>query len=75
MAKNGQLCAAGVGQTSRVDSLKHAIDKAKAFGFDLRGAVMASDAFFPFADCVELAGKEGISAIVQPGGLFVIKNR
>jgi phosphoribosylaminoimidazolecarboxamide formyltransferase/IMP cyclohydrolase len=67
-AKNKQLLSSGVGQTSRVDALKQAIDKAKNFGFDLEGAVMASDAFFPFPDCVELAGKEGIKAIIQPGG-------
>ena len=68
LAKNGQLIASGVGQTSRVDALMHAIDKAKSFGFDLNGAVMASDAFFPFPDCVEIAHKEGISAVIQPGG-------
>lgn len=68
LAKNGQLCASGIGQTSRVDSLKQAIAKAKEFGFDLNGAVLASDAFFPFSDCVELAAAEGITAIVQPGG-------
>ena len=60
--------ASGVGQTSRVDSLKQAIDKAKSFGFDLKDAVLASDAFFPFSDCVEIANKVGIKAIVQPGG-------
>jgi len=63
-----QLLASGVGQTSRVDALKQAIEKAGAFGFDLRGAVMASDAFFPFPDCVEIADKAGITAVVQPGG-------
>ena len=68
IAKNKQLCASGIGQTSRVDALKQAIDKAKAFGFDLKGSVMASDAFFPFADCVEIAHKEGITAVIQPGG-------
>lgn len=68
LAKNGQLCASGVGQTSRVDALRQAIDKAQSFGFDLQGAVLASDAFFPFADSVELAHKAGIEAIVQPGG-------
>jgi phosphoribosylaminoimidazolecarboxamide formyltransferase/IMP cyclohydrolase len=68
LAKNQQLLASGVGQTSRVDALKQAIDKAKSFGFSLTGAVMASDAFFPFPDCVEIASKEGIRAIVQPGG-------
>jgi len=68
LAKNNQLCASGVGQTSRVDALKQAIEKAKSFGFDLNGAVMASDAFFPFPDCVEIAHKAGITAVVQPGG-------
>ena len=68
LAKNKQLCASGVGQTSRVDALKQAIEKAKGFGFDLSGAVMASDAFFPFADSVEIAGNAGITAVVQPGG-------
>lgn len=68
LAKNKQLCAGGVGQTSRVDSLKQAIDKAHTFNFDLKDAVMASDAFFPFSDCVEIAHKAGISAVVQPGG-------
>ncbi len=68
LAKNKQLCASGIGQTSRVDSLKQAIEKAKSFGFDLNGAVMASDAFFPFADCVEIADKAGITAVIQPAG-------
>ena len=68
LAKNKQLLASGVGQTSRVDALKQAIEKAGTFGFDLQGAVMASDAFFPFPDCVEIAHKAGIKAIVQPGG-------
>ncbi|MCQ2335621.1 MAG: bifunctional phosphoribosylaminoimidazolecarboxamide formyltransferase/IMP cyclohydrolase [Paludibacteraceae bacterium] len=68
LAKNGQLCASGVGQTSRVDALKQAIEKAASFNMDLNGAVMASDAFFPFADCVEIAHKAGITAVVQPGG-------
>lgn len=68
LAKDKQLCASGIGQTSRIDALKQAIEKAKSFGFDLHGAVMASDAYFPFADSVEIAGKAGISAIVQPGG-------
>jgi phosphoribosylaminoimidazolecarboxamide formyltransferase/IMP cyclohydrolase len=68
LARPGQLLASGVGQTSRVDALKQAIEKAKAFGFDLHGAVMASDAFFPFPDCVEIAGEAGIRAVVQPGG-------
>jgi phosphoribosylaminoimidazolecarboxamide formyltransferase/IMP cyclohydrolase len=67
-AKNHQLMASGVGQTSRVDSLKQAIIKAAEFGFDLHGAVMASDAFFPFPDCAELAAEAGITAILQPGG-------
>ena len=68
LAKNKQLCAGGVGQTSRVDALKQAIDKANTFDFDLNGAVMASDAFFPFPDCVEIAYEAGITAIIQPGG-------
>lgn len=68
LAKNQQLLAGGTGQTSRVDALKQAIDKAKNFEFDLEGAVMASDAFFPFPDCVEIADKEGITAVIQPGG-------
>lgn len=68
LAKNSQLCASGIGQTSRVDALRQAIEKARSFGFDLNGAVMASDAFFPFADCVEIAHKAGITAVVQPGG-------
>lgn len=68
LVKDGQLLASGVGQTSRVDALRQALDKAKAFGFDLNGSVMASDAFFPFPDCVEIAHGEGISAVIQPGG-------
>ncbi|WP_304237677.1 bifunctional phosphoribosylaminoimidazolecarboxamide formyltransferase/IMP cyclohydrolase [Jiulongibacter sediminis] len=68
LAKEGQLLACGVGQTSRVDALKQAIDKAKEFGFDLNGAVMASEAFFPFPDCVEIGHNAGITAVVQPGG-------
>ena len=68
LAKNNQLCASGVGQTSRVDALRQAIEKAGSFGFDLHGAVMASDAFFPFPDCVEIASKAGITAVIQPGG-------
>lgn len=68
LAAHGQLFASGVGQTSRVDALKQAILKAKSFGFDLNNAVMASDAFFPFPDCVEIAHGEGIKAVVQPGG-------
>ncbi|MDR0757562.1 MAG: bifunctional phosphoribosylaminoimidazolecarboxamide formyltransferase/IMP cyclohydrolase [Tannerella sp.] len=68
LVKNRQLCASGVGQTSRVDALKQAIEKAKSFGFDLRGAVMASDAFFPFPDCVKIADQAGITSVIQPGG-------
>ncbi len=68
LAKNGQLLASGTGQTSRVDALRQAIAKAKSFNFDLTGAVMASDAFFPFPDCVEIAHLEDIDAVVQPGG-------
>jgi phosphoribosylaminoimidazolecarboxamide formyltransferase/IMP cyclohydrolase len=68
LAKNKQLCASGTGQTSRVDALNQAIHKAKSFNFDLSGAVMASDAFFPFPDCVEIANKAGIRAVIQPGG-------
>lgn len=68
LAKNGQLLASGTGQTSRVDALRQAIAKAQSFGFDLKGAVMASDAFFPFPDCVEIAREAGITAVVQPGG-------
>ena len=67
-AKGEQLLASGTGQTSRVDALNQAIVKANAFGFDLNGAVMASDAFFPFPDCVEIANNEGIDAVIQPGG-------
>ena len=68
LAKNKQLCASGTGQTSRVDALNQAIHKAQSFNFDLKGAVMASDAFFPFPDCVEIADNAGISAVIQPGG-------
>ena len=68
LSNNNQLFASGVGQTSRVDALKQAIEKAISFGFDLKGAVMASDAFFPFPDCVEIAHEAGITAVVQPGG-------
>jgi phosphoribosylaminoimidazolecarboxamide formyltransferase/IMP cyclohydrolase len=68
LAKNGQLVASGTGQTSRVDALNHAIEKASHFNFDLKGAVMASDAFFPFPDCVEIAHKAGVSSVLQPGG-------
>ena len=67
-AKDNMLYASGIGQTSRVDALRQAIEKAKGFGFDLKGSVMASDAFFPFADCVEIAHKEGVDTIIQPGG-------
>ncbi len=66
--KGKQLLASGTGQTSRVDALKQSIEKAASFNFDLNGAVMASDAFFPFPDCVELADKAGIKAVIQPGG-------
>jgi len=68
LAKEGQLLASGVGQTSRVDALKQAIKKASHFGMNLEGAVMASDAFFPFPDCVEIAEEAGIKAVIQPGG-------
>jgi phosphoribosylaminoimidazolecarboxamide formyltransferase/IMP cyclohydrolase len=68
LAKNNQLLASGTGQTSRVDALKQAIAKAQSFGFDLNGAVLSSDAFFPFPDCVEIADKAGIKAVIQPGG-------
>lgn len=68
LVKDNQLLASGVGQTSRVDALNQAINKANHFDFDLEGCVMASDAFFPFADCVEIAHKAGIKAVVQPGG-------
>ena len=68
IAKEGQVLGAGYGQTSRVDALKQAIDKARSFGFDLRGAALASDAFFPFRDCVDIAAEAGITSIIQPGG-------
>jgi phosphoribosylaminoimidazolecarboxamide formyltransferase/IMP cyclohydrolase len=68
LAINGQLLASGVGQTSRVDALRQAIEKAATFGFTLQNAVMASDAFFPFPDCVEIAHQHGIRAVIQPGG-------
>ena len=68
LVKNQQLLASGTGQTSRVDALQQAIHKAQSFNFDLNGAVMASDAFFPFPDCVEIAGNAGINAVIQPGG-------
>ena len=68
LVKNKQLLAGGTGQTSRVDALRQAIEKATSFGFDLNGCVMASDAFFPFPDCVEIADKAGIKSVIQPGG-------
>ncbi|GHC47753.1 bifunctional phosphoribosylaminoimidazolecarboxamide formyltransferase/IMP cyclohydrolase [Ulvibacter litoralis] len=68
LAKGKQLCASGTGQTSRVDALRQAIDKAIGFNFDLKGSVLASDAFFPFPDCVEIADNAGITAVIQPGG-------
>lgn len=68
LAVNGQLLASGVGQTSRVDALRQAIEKAGTFGFELKGSVMASDAFFPFPDCVEIAHQHGIDVVIQPGG-------
>src|SRR5690625_760058 len=68
LVKNGQLIGKGCGQTSRIDALQHAIDKAKSFDLDLKDSVLASDAFFPFDDCVSMAHKEGIKAIIQPGG-------
>jgi phosphoribosylaminoimidazolecarboxamide formyltransferase/IMP cyclohydrolase len=68
LAKGKQLIASGVGQTSRVDALKQAIQKAHSFGFSTEGAVMASDAFFPFKDCVEIAFENGIRTVIQPGG-------
>jgi phosphoribosylaminoimidazolecarboxamide formyltransferase/IMP cyclohydrolase len=68
LAKNKQLLGIGCGQTSRVDALKQAIEKAKNFNFDLSGAVMSSDAFFPFPDCVEIAHNAGIDKVIQPGG-------
>lgn len=68
LVKERQLIGMGCGQPSRVDALRQAIAKAKSFGFDLKGAVMASDAFFPFPDCVEIAAEAGITAVIQPGG-------
>ncbi len=68
LVKNKQLCASGTGQTSRVDALNQAIEKAKHFGFNLNESVMASDAFFPFPDCVEIANNAGVKAVIQPGG-------
>jgi phosphoribosylaminoimidazolecarboxamide formyltransferase/IMP cyclohydrolase len=73
-AKNNTLISSGTGQTSRVDALKQAIEKAETFGFSLNGAVMASDAFFPFPDCVELANNAGVTAVVQPGGSIKDQN-
>ena len=68
LAKNKQLISSGTGQTSRVDALKQAIEKSKNFNFSLKNSVMASDAFFPFPDCVEIAHKQGIASVIQPGG-------
>lgn len=68
IVKNQQLLTMGCGQTSRVDALQHAIEKAAHFGFDLKGSVMASEAFFPFPDCVEIGNNAGIKAVIQPGG-------
>jgi phosphoribosylaminoimidazolecarboxamide formyltransferase / IMP cyclohydrolase len=68
IVKDKQLIGKGCGQTSRIDALKQAIEKAKAFGFDLKGAVVASDAFFPFDDCVKIAHAAGVEAFIQPGG-------
>ncbi|MDQ6756718.1 MAG: bifunctional phosphoribosylaminoimidazolecarboxamide formyltransferase/IMP cyclohydrolase PurH, partial [Bacteroidota bacterium] len=68
LVKNKQLIGKGCGQTSRIDALRQAIEKAKQFKFDLTGAVLASDAFFPFDDCVKIAHAEGITAFIQPGG-------
>jgi phosphoribosylaminoimidazolecarboxamide formyltransferase/IMP cyclohydrolase len=68
LVKNRQLVGKGCGQTSRIDSLRQSIEKAKQFQFDLQGAVMASDAFFPFNDCVQLGHQAGITAFIQPGG-------
>jgi phosphoribosylaminoimidazolecarboxamide formyltransferase/IMP cyclohydrolase len=68
LVRGGQLLASGTGQTSRVDALNQAIDKAQRMGFDLASAVMASDAFFPFPDCVEIAHTAGVRCVIQPGG-------
>jgi phosphoribosylaminoimidazolecarboxamide formyltransferase / IMP cyclohydrolase len=68
IVKNRQLITMGCGQTSRVDALKHALEKAENLGFDIKGAAMASEAFFPFPDCVEIAHKAGITTVIQPGG-------
>jgi len=68
IVKGKQMIGMGCGQTSRVDALRQAITKAKSFGFDVKDSVIASDAFFPFSDCVEIAGEEGVKAVIQPGG-------
>ena len=68
ITKGGQLLGSGTGQTSRVDALNQAIEKAQRFGFSLQGAAMASDAFFPFPDCVEISNNAGITCVIQPGG-------
>ncbi len=68
LVRDNQLIGTGTGQTSRVDAVRHAIDKAKAAGFETKGAVLASDAFFPFPDSIELASEAGVTAIIQPGG-------
>ena len=68
LVKNKQLIGKGCGQTSRIDSLRQSIEKAKQFNFDLNGAVLASDAFFPFNDCVKMSHEQGIDAFIQPGG-------
>ena len=68
LVKDGRLLSSGTGQTSRVDALKQAIAKANAFNIDLKGSIMASDAFFPFPDCVEIAAEAGIQHVIQPGG-------
>jgi phosphoribosylaminoimidazolecarboxamide formyltransferase/IMP cyclohydrolase len=68
LVKNKQLIGKGCGQTSRIDALRHAVEKARQFKFDLAGSVMASDAFFPFNDCVQLGHEAGVTAFIQPGG-------
>jgi phosphoribosylaminoimidazolecarboxamide formyltransferase/IMP cyclohydrolase len=68
LVKNSQLIGKGCGQTSRIDALRQSIEKAKQFNFNLSGAVMASDAFFPFNDCVKMGHEAGITAFIQPGG-------
>ena len=68
LVKDGTLLSMGCGQTSRIDALKQAIDKANKFGFSLKRAVLSSEAFFPFSDCVELAAQNGVSAVIHPGG-------